>query len=190
MEFRETLLKDAFLVDLTGFRDERGFFARLFCTDEFRSAGLEANFMQINNSLSSKAGTLRGLHYQLPPAAEVKVVRCISGALWDCIVDLRPDSPTFARWFGTTLSAVNRTMLYVPRGFAHGFITLTDDAEALYLVSDRYAPERERGLRWDDPRFGIEWPRQPTELSAKDSSWPFFDPEYHGIDAFRSGKPS
>jgi len=190
MEFRETPLKDAFLVDLTAFRDERGFFARLFCADEFRSAGLEPEFVQINNSMSSKAGTLRGLHYQLPPMAEVKVIRCIHGALWDCIIDLRPDSPTFGRWFGTTLSAENRTMLYVPRGFAHGFITLTDDAEALYLVSARYAPERERGLRWNDPRFAIEWPRQPTEISDKDRSWPSFDPEYHGVEAFRGRKPS
>jgi len=186
MEFRETPLKDAFLVELTGIRDERGFFARVFCVDEFRSAGLETSFVQINNSLSSRAGTLRGLHYQLPPMAEVKVVRCIAGALWDCIVDLRPDSPTFARWFGTTLSAENRRMLYVPRGFAHGFITLTDNAEALYLVSARYAPEQERGLRWDDPRFGIEWPREPAELSAKDRAWRSFDPDYHGIAAFRS----
>jgi len=186
VEFRETPLQDAWLVEPTGRQDERGFFARVFCVDEFGAAGLETNYVQINNSLSRKAGTLRGMHYQLPPAAEVKVVRCIRGAFWDCIVDLRPDSPTFARWFGVTLSAENRSMLYVPRGFAHGFITLTDDAEALYLVSDAYAPERERGLRWDDPFFGIEWPREPIELSAKDKAWPSFDPEYHGIESFRS----
>ncbi|RCS25662.1 dTDP-4-dehydrorhamnose 3,5-epimerase [Phyllobacterium salinisoli] len=186
MIFRETGLKDARLIDLTTRGDERGFFARLFCENEFGSAGLETDFVQINTSLSAKAGTLRGMHYQLMPSAEVKVVRCIRGALWDCIVDLRPHSPTFGKWFGATLSAENRTMLYVPRGFAHGFITLTDDVEALYLVSAFYAPEQERGLRWDDPFFAIEWPCQPVEISAKDGSWPSFDPDYHGVEGFRS----
>lgn len=186
MQFTETPLKDAWLVDLTGKRDERGFFARMFCTDEFSAAGLESRFVQINNSLSQRAGTLRGLHYQLPPSAEAKVIRCIRGAFWDCIVDLRPESPTFAKWFGVTLSADNRTMLYVPRGFAHGFVTLMDDSEALYLVSAFYAPQHERGLRWDDPRFGIEWPREPVELSAKDRAWPDFDERYHGIESFRA----
>ena len=185
MELRETPLSGAFLIDLSRRGDSRGFFARLFCEKEFAAAGLEANYVQINDSLSSNAGTLRGLHYQLPPFQEVKVVRCIRGALWDCIVDLRPASPTFKRWFGVTLSADNRTMLYVPRGFAHGFITLSEDAEVVYLVSAPYAPEHERGLRWSDPELAIEWPRQPAEMSDKDAGWPLFDPAYHRIAELR-----
>src|SRR3546814_5583832 len=148
MALRETPLDGAWLIDLARKRDSRVFFARLFCEQEFAAAGLEADCVQINDSLSARAGTLRGLHYQRPSFTEGKVCRCIRGALWDCIVDLRPDSPTFKKWFGVTLSADNRTMLYVPRGFAHGFITLSDDVEAIYLVSAPYAPEFERGLRW------------------------------------------
>jgi dTDP-4-dehydrorhamnose 3,5-epimerase len=120
------------------------------------------------------------MHYQLPPAAEVKVVRCVRGALYDVILDLRPQSHTFGRWFGETLSAENRTMMYVPEGFAHGFITLEPDTEALYLVSAAYAPAAERGIRYDDPKFGIRWPTAPTELSEKDRNWPDYDPQYHG----------
>jgi dTDP-4-dehydrorhamnose 3,5-epimerase len=186
MIFRETGLDGAWLIDLEKRSDDRGFFARLFCEDEFRAAGLETNFVQINTSLSITAGTLRGMHYQLPPASEVKVVRCVCGELWDCIVDLRPDSPTFSKWFGATLSADNRSMMYVPQGFAHGFITLSDDAEALYLVSATYSPENERGLRWNDPAFGIEWPRAPSKISAKDGSWKLLDLTWHGIDDFRT----
>lgn len=186
MKLQETSLRDAWLLDLDRKGDSRGFFARLFCEQEFEAAGLEAGFVQINDSLSAKAGTLRGLHYQLPPFSEVKVVRCIRGALWDCIVDLRPDSPTFRKWFGVTLSAENRTMLYVPRGFAHGFVTLKDDAEVIYLVSAPYAPDHERGLRWNDPAFAIEWPREPAEMSDKDAGWPLFDPDYHRVEALRS----
>jgi dTDP-4-dehydrorhamnose 3,5-epimerase len=182
MLFRETPLKDAWLIELSPRGDDRGFFARLFCENEFRSAGLETNFVQINTSFTAKAGTLRGLHYQLPPSAEVKVVRCVRGAMWDCIVDLRPPSPSFGKWFGATLSAENRTMMYVPRGFAHGFITLSDDVEVLYLVSAFYAPALERGLRWDDPFFGIGWPCRPVEISPKDGSWQPFEAVYHGID--------
>lgn len=185
MQLRETPLSGAFVIDLSRRGDSRGFFARLFCEEAFAAAGLEANYVQINDSLSSKAGTLRGLHYQLPPFQEVKVVRCIRGALWDCIVDLRPGSPTFKRWFGVILSAENRTMLYVPRGFAHGFVTLSDDAEVIYLVSAPYAPEHERGLRWNDPALAIGWPQQPTEISDKDANWPLFDPAYHRVGELR-----
>src|SRR3546814_379767 len=186
MELRETALDGGWLIGLARKGDSRGFFARLFCEQEIAAAGREAGFVQINDSLSARAGTLRGLHYQLPSFTEVKVVRCIRGALWDCIVDLRPDSPTFKKWFGVTLSADNRTMLYVPRGFAHGFITLSDDAEAIYLVSAPYAPAFERGLRWNDPHFAIAWPRQPVELSEKDGNWPLFDPAYHRADELRA----
>lgn len=172
MKFHTTPLAGARLIELEKRGDERGFFARYFCEREFAASGLETRFLQINNSLSARKGTLRGLHYQLPPAAEVKVVRCVRGALWDAIVDLRPDSPTFKKWFGRELTADNRLMMYVPRGFAHAILTLTDDVEAIYLVSAFYAPELERGLRWNDPAIGIEWPIAPVEISAKDAKWP------------------
>jgi dTDP-4-dehydrorhamnose 3,5-epimerase len=188
MKFHPTGLEDARLVELEKRGDDRGFFARYFCEREFAAAGLQSRYVQINNSLSAKKGTLRGLHYQLPPSAEVKVVRCVRGALWDVIVDLRPDSPSYRKWFGAELSADNRTMMYVPRGFAHAILTLTDDAEAIYLVSDGYAPEEERGLRWDDPAIGIEWPISPAEISPKDAKWPDFDPAFHGVETMRGLK--
>ena len=186
MKFRSTPLKDACLIELEKRGDDRGFFARFFCQEEFASAGLVSRFVQINNSLSARRGTLRGLHYQLPPSAEAKVVRCIRGALFDCIIDIRPDSPSFGRWFGAELSDENRLGMYVPRGFAHGILTLADDTEAVYLVSDWYAPERERGLRWDDPFFKVSWPLAPNEISVKDAAWPNFDPAFHGIEAMRA----
>jgi dTDP-4-dehydrorhamnose 3,5-epimerase len=185
MIFEPTPLAGAFTIELQKRGDDRGFFARLFCEDEFAAAGLETRFPQINNSLSGRAGTLRGMHYQLPPAGEVKVVRCVRGALFDVIVDLRPDSPTFKRWFGAELTADNRRMMLVPRGFAHGFITLADDTEAFYLVSHRYAPAAERGLRFNDPAIGITWPREPAEVSDKDRNWPDLDAGFHGLEQMK-----
>jgi len=182
MIFHQTPLAGAFTVELERRGDERGFFARFFCEREFAAANCETRFVQINNSLSAKKGTLRGLHYQLAPSAEVKVIRCLRGALFDVIVDLRPNSPTFGKSFGAELTAENRLMLYVPRGFAHGLLTLEDDTEALYLVSEYYAPESERGLRWNDPKFEIDWPLVPVEISAKDAAWPDFNPQFHGIE--------
>jgi len=181
MKFIATPLLGAFLIEIEPRGDERGFFARFFCEREFADAGLETRFVQINNSLTASRGTLRGMHYQLPPAAEVKVVRCLRGALHDVIIDLRPDSSTYGRWFGTDLTAENRVMMYVPRGFAHGFITLSDATEALYLVSAFYAPQQERGVRFDDPQFGVRWPVPPVELSAKDRAWPNYAPD--GLDS-------
>jgi dTDP-4-dehydrorhamnose 3,5-epimerase len=157
----------------------------MFCHNEFGDAGLISNFVQVNNSLSARKGTLRGLHYQLAPSAEVKVIRCVRGALWDAIIDLRPDSPSFGQWFGAELSAENRTMMYAPRGFAHAILTLADDTEALYLVSDYYAPKEERGVRYNDPKFGVQWPIEPVEISDKDRSWPDFDPEFHGTERLK-----
>ena len=167
MKFHPTPLHGAYTIELEKRGDDRGFFARFFCQKEFEAAGVPIPIVQINNSLSAKAGTLRGMHYQLAPAAEIKVVRCIRGALYDAIVDLRPDSPTFGKWFGVELTAENRLMIYVPQGFAHGIMTLTDDTEALYLVNAFYSPEQERGLRFDDPRFGIEWPRAARRSFAQ-----------------------
>jgi len=156
MKFHKTPLADARLIELERKGDDRGFFARFYCEREFGVDGLATHFVQMNNSLSGKKGTLRGMHYQLAPSAEVKVVRCLKGALWDCIADLRPDSPTFGKWFGAELNEDNRLMMYVPRGFAHAILTLTDDTEALYLVSDFYDPTSERGVRFDDPWLKVE----------------------------------
>jgi dTDP-4-dehydrorhamnose 3,5-epimerase len=179
MKFSETPLPGACVIDLDKREDERGFFARLFCEKEFGAQGLETRFVQINTSLSRIQGTLRGMHYQLKPAAEVKVVRALSGALYDVILDLRPESPTFGKSYGVELSAENRRMIYVPKGFGHGFLTLLPDTEALYLVSAFYAPDRERGVRWNDPRFAIQWPMVPQVVSDRDRSHPDFDPAVH-----------
>jgi dTDP-4-dehydrorhamnose 3,5-epimerase len=185
MIFHKTPVQGAQLVELQRRGDDRGFFARLYCEQEFADAGLPFRIVQANISLNAQARTLRGMHYQLPPAAEQKLVRCLRGALWDVALDLRPDSPSFGRWFGAELNAENRLMMYVPRGCAHGFVTLSDDVEVLYLMGAAYAPEQERGVRWDDPRFSIGWPVQPRETSPKDAAWPVFDPNWHGIDQMR-----
>ncbi len=172
MELHQTPIEGAFLVEPERRSDDRGFFARAFCQDEFAGAGLETRFVQSNISFTARRGTLRGMHYQLPPHAEVKLVRCVSGAIHDVVLDLRPDSPTYRRWFGADLTAANRLTMYVPRGCAHGFIALTDDVETLYMVSAAHAPGAERGVRYDDVAFGIMWPIEVTELSAKDAAWP------------------
>ncbi len=179
MKFTPTPLRDATLVELEKRGDGRGFFARFFCRNEFAERGLKSEFVQVNNSLTADKGTLRGMHYQLAPRAEAKVVRCIRGAFYDQILDIRPDSPTFGQAFGVELTAENRTMLYVPEGVAHGFLTLTDDTEALYLVTEFYAPELERGIRWNDPRFDMKWPIDPPLVSDKDANHPDFSEAYH-----------
>jgi dTDP-4-dehydrorhamnose 3,5-epimerase len=186
MKFHASSLKGAYVIEQERRGDDRGFFARAFCADEFRRAGLESQFVQVNDALSAKKGTLRGMHYQVGNAAEVKVVRCIRGALFDMILDLRPESPTFGKSFGAELTAENRLMMYVPRGFAHGLVTLTENTEAFYLVSDYYAPEAERGVRWNDPTFDLQWPAAVTEISAKDSRWPDFDPQFHAVASLRN----
>jgi dTDP-4-dehydrorhamnose 3,5-epimerase len=181
MIFQETPLAGAYVIDLEKRGDERGFFARAFCEQEFGAHGLVTHLAQANNSLSARKGTLRGMHYQLAPKAETKLVRCIRGALFDVILDLRKDSPTFGQAFGAELSAENRRMMYVPKGFAHGFITLADDTEAFYFVDEFYAPELERGVRWNDPKFAIPWPAHvaPTVISDKDQNYRDFDPAWH-----------
>ena len=179
MKFIQTPLPGAYLIELEKRGDDRGFFARFFCQKEYAQQGLKQNIAQINNSLSAQKGTLRGLHYQLPPHAEVKVVRCIRGALYDAILDLRRDSPAFGQWYAAELTAENRRMLYVPEGCAHGFMTLAENTEALYLVTAFYAPERERCVRWDDPKFGVRWPLAPVVISEKDRTQKDFDPAWH-----------
>ena len=179
MKFTPLELAGAHLIDLDKRGDDRGFFARVFCEKEFGDRDLRTGITQINNSFSAHKGTLRGMHYQLAPRAETKIVRCVRGVLYDVILDLRPGSATFGRSVGAELSAENRRMMYVPEGFAHGLITLTDDTEMFYLVTAPYAPEAERGVRWNDPRFDIQWPIPPTIISDKDAGLRDWDPAWH-----------
>jgi len=167
-----TQLDGAFVVEPEPVRDDRGFFARSFCQNEFRARGLDPAVAQCNISFNSRRGTLRGLHFQVKPHEEAKLVRCTRGAIWDVIVDLREVSPTRYQWFSVDLSADNHRALYVPPGFAHGFQTLVDDSEVLYLMSEFYHPESARGLRWDDPAFGISWPYADPVISSRDRSYP------------------
>jgi dTDP-4-dehydrorhamnose 3,5-epimerase len=173
MIFTETKLSGAFIIDLEKRGDSRGFFARSFCQDEFERHGLVNKVVQTNVSLSKHQGTLRGMHYQEAPYAETKLVRCTQGAIYDIIVDIRPESPTFKQWIGVELSSSNHRMLFVPQNFAHGFITLMDDSEVTYQVSQVYHPGSERGLRYNDPALGIIWPREVNVISDKDASWPY-----------------
>jgi dTDP-4-dehydrorhamnose 3,5-epimerase len=179
MKFTETPLRGAFLIQLEPRGDDRGWFARFFCQQEYDQHGLCRNIAQANNSFSKYKGTLRGMHYQLAPKAEDKIVRCLKGSLLDVIVDLRPDSPTFLRHFSVELNEENRTMLFVPKSFAHGFLTLRDNTEAFYLVTEFYSPQHERGLRYNDPKLGIKWPFEPAVISDKDLNHPDFDPAHH-----------
>jgi dTDP-4-dehydrorhamnose 3,5-epimerase len=172
--FEELSLPGAYVIRLEERSDDRGFFARSWCSREFAAHGLADCVVQANVSYNRRRGTLRGMHWQEGPAAETKLVRCTSGALYDVIVDLRRDSPTYRRWVGVELTARNRLMLYVPEGFAHGFQTLEDETEASYQVSQYYTPGAERGLRHDDPAIGIEWPMPVEVISEKDRSWPDF----------------
>jgi dTDP-4-dehydrorhamnose 3,5-epimerase len=179
MRFTESPLRGAFVVELEERTDDRGFFARAFCAKEFADHGINDKVVQANVSYNHVAGTLRGMHYQVPPAAETKFLRCTRGAIHDVIVDLREGSATRGQHFGAELTATNRKAILVPEGFAHGFVTLADESEVLYLVSEFYTPGCERGLRWDDPRLGIRWPRPAAVISEKDASWPLL-----GDDAF------
>lgn len=179
MIFEPTPLGGAYLIDLEKLGDQRGFFARAFCERQFVDHNLSPRFCQVNNSLSANKGTLRGMHYQLAPKAETKLIRCIRGAIYDLILDLREGSGTFGQSFGAELSADNRRMMYVPKGFAHGFMTLTDDAEVMYFVDEYYHPESERGVRYNDPAFRMQWPGDPTVISQKDAEQRDFDPGWH-----------
>jgi dTDP-4-dehydrorhamnose 3,5-epimerase len=172
MDFVETALKGAYLVQPKRIEDDRGFFARAWCRDEFASHGLNPNMVQLNVTASIRKGTLRGLHFQHAPHAEAKFVRCTRGAIFDVIVDLRADSPTRGQWFGAELTADNGTMLYAPEGFAHGSQTLADDSEIYYLTSAPYAPAAASGVRYDDARLGIRWPLPATMISEADRHWP------------------
>ena len=172
MIFSKCKIQGAYIVDLQRHEDERGFFARIWCQKEFEEIGLRGRVAQINTGYSNKAGTLRGMHYQLPPDEEAKVVRCLRGAVFDVIVDLRPVSPTYKQWMGVDLTGENGRMLYVPEGCAHGYLTLEDATELLYLSSKRYAPEAAAGVRYNDPAIGIVWPGAARVMSQADRDWP------------------
>ena len=175
MKFTETKLKSAFIIDIEQLEDRRGFFARTFCAKEFVSHGLKPTNAQYSLAFNYKKGTIRGMHYQIAPATEAKLVRCTQGAIYDAIVDMRPESPTYLAHIGVELSAQNHRALYVPEMFAHGYQTLTDEAEVIYQMSEFYTPGYERGLRYNDPVLGIEWVLPISEISDKDLAWSLFE---------------
>ena len=174
MRFTETYLSGASIIEPEKFEDDRGFFARTFCQKEFEAHNLVSRIAQCSVSFNRKKGTLRGMHYQVPPFEESKLVRCIRGSLYDVIIDLRPESPTFKHHVAVVLSAENGKMLYVPEGFAHGFQTLEDDSEVFYQISKFYSPAHARGVRWNDPAFGIQWPEAPRIILERDQNYPDF----------------
>lgn len=176
MIFIETALKGAFIIELERHTDERGFFARSFCAREFEAHGLNPTVAQCNLSYNHTKGTLRGMHFQVPPASETKLVRCTRGAIYDVIIDLRPDSPTYLEHLAVELSAQTGRALYIPEMFAHGFQTLEDDTEVAYQMGEFYTPGYARGLRYDDPAFNIQWPLPVSIISEKDLAWPLFEP--------------
>lgn len=175
MIFKELPLQDAYIIEPEPIEDARGFYARALCEKEFADHGLELNIVQSNISFSLKKGTLRGMHYQVAPHLEAKIVRCTRGGIYDVIIDMREESPTYKQWYGQELTSENRKTLYIPGGFAQGFITLQDNSEVSYNVTEFYHPESERGLRYNDPEFGIEWPITPVVISDKDRNCPDFN---------------
>ena len=172
MVIKNSDIKDAFIIEIDKKEDDRGFFSRAWCAREFQARGLNLSVVQANISFTKKKGTIRGMHYQVAPHAEVKVVRCTKGGIYDVIVDLRPASRTHKKWIGTVLTSDSHIMLYVPEGCAHGFQSLEDDTEVSYLISEYYSPEAERGVRYDDPAFEIRWPTEVKSISEKDKGWP------------------
>lgn len=180
-DFHFTTISDLFVLQRKPIADARGFFCRFFCAEEFQSIGLTKPIAQINHTYTKKKGAVRGLHFQYPPCAEVKIVSCLQGEIFDVAVDIRKDSPTFLRWFGISISADNKKSLFIPAGFAHGFQALTEDTETLYLVTADYNPAKEDALNAEDPLLGVRWPAKITELSDKDKAVPFIDQTYQGI---------
>ena len=181
MKFDPTFLTGVYVIELDPIIDERGWFARTYCKKEFNKIGHEGEWVQLNHSFTSRKGTVRGMHYQLPPFSEIKMVRCIVGAVFDVVVDLREGSPTFLKWFGVELSADNKKMIYIPVGFAHGFQTLSDDAELIYHHSQFYEPNVEGGIRYNDQQINIEWPQPLTNISERDRDHPLLDNNFKGI---------
>jgi dTDP-4-dehydrorhamnose 3,5-epimerase len=181
MTFTETLLKGSYVIDLNVFSDDRGWFARTYCKNEFNEIGHRDEWVQMNHSFTKQKGSIRGMHYQVPPFSEIKMVRCIAGAVFDVIVDIRKGSPTFLQWFGTALSAENKKMLYIPGGFAHGFQTLEDDTELIYHHSQLYTPGAEGGIKFNDAKININWPLGVTNISERDSQHPLLNENFKGL---------
>ena len=181
MIFTPTSLEGSYLIDLEPFSDERGWFARFFCKKEFHQISHQKEWVQLNHSFTRDKGTIRGLHFQIPPYSEIKMVRCIAGSVYDVIVDLRGYSNSFLKWYGVELSADNQKMIYIPEGFAHGFQCLTENCELIYHHSEYYFPEAESGIRYDDPLVGVSWPLPVTEISVRDRSHPLLNKNFRGI---------
>lgn len=184
MKFQELAVQGAYLVRMERIEDARGYFARTWCSQEFAARGLRAELVQTSLSFNPRQGTLRGLHFQSAPHEEAKLVRCVRGRLYDVVLDLRPASPTYLRHAGVELSADGDGMMYIPEGCAHGFLTLADATEASYQISNCYAPEASRGVRWDDPAFGIAWPGEVVVISERDRTYPGFHAAKGGRDAY------
>lgn len=182
MKFTATPLKGSFEIDLELFKDDRGWFARTYCKNEFKQIGHEKEWVQLNHSFTAEKGTVRGMHFQYPPYSEIKMVRCIAGAIYDVIIDIRNSSSTFLKWFGVELSAANKKMLYIPEGFAHGFQTLSDNAELIYHHSSFYVPGHEGGLRFDEKKLNIKWPLPVTGISERDKQHPEIAEDFKGIN--------
>lgn len=181
MIFTATPLAGSYVIGLEPFSDSRGWFARTYCKNEFQQIGHEKEWVQLNHSFTSLKGSVRGMHYQLAPYSEIKMVRCIAGAVYDVIIDLRKASPTFLQWFGMELSAENKKMLYIPEGFAHGFQALADNCELLYHHTEFYTPAAEAGIRYNDPAIHIQWPLALTEISERDAQHPLLDAHFKGV---------
>jgi len=181
MIFTPTSLAGSYIVELEPFSDDRGWFARFYCKQEFQQIGHQQEWVQLNHSFTTKKGTIRGMHFQKPPFREIKMVRCISGSIFDVIIDIRKDSPTFLQWTGVELSAENKKMLYIPEGFAHGFQTLSDNCELIYHHSAFYTPNSEGGIRYDDPQVSINWPLPVTIISERDANHPLLNEQFKGI---------
>ena len=181
MTFSPTPLKGSYIINLTPFSDERGWFARTYCENEFREIGHAEKWVQMNHSCTAKKGTVRGMHYQVPPFREIKMVRCIRGKVFDVIIDIRKDSATFLQWFGVELSPEAMNMLYIPVGFAHGFQTLNDNSEMIYHHSEFYSPGAEGGIKYNDPAINIKWPLEVTSISERDVNHPVLNEKFKGI---------
>ena len=181
MKFFQTPLQNAFLLEPEPFVDGRGRFSRIFCQQELKQIGHEKPIVQINHSLTRRKGALRGMHFQHPPKAEIKIVKCLRGSIFDVVIDLRHNSPTFLQWYGDTLSAENLKMMYIPEGFAHGFQTLEDNSELLYFHTEFYSPEHEEGVRYNDPMINISWLLEVSDISARDQGHPLLSKDFEGI---------
>jgi len=181
MKIKQTSLQDAFIIEPEPFKDDRGLFARVFCQHELQNILNGKNIVQINHSLTRQKGAIRGMHFQYPPKAEIKMVKCLRGSVFDVMIDLRSDSSTFLKWYGEKLSAENMKMMYIPGGFAHGFQTLEQNSELLYLHTEFYSPDYEGGVCYNDPKIGIKWPLEVTEISDKDKKYSFLSQNFEGI---------